>query len=61
MTVSEVVCKGAQFEWYREPTWPVSKDETGHLFIPDHPIQASFCMKDTDLHIVHCEERSVSR
>ena len=48
MTVSEVVCKGAQFEWYREPTWPVSKDETGHLFIPGYPIQTSFCMKDTD-------------
>ena len=34
MTVSEVVCKGAQFEWYREPTWPVSKNETDHFLFP---------------------------
>ena len=61
MIVSEVVCKGAQFEWYREPTWPVSKNETGHLFIPGHLIQAFCCMKDPDLHFMDCKERSVSR
>ncbi len=30
MTVSEGVCKGAQFEWYRELYGP-SQNETGHF------------------------------
>ncbi len=31
-SIRRAVCKGAQFEWYREPTWPVSKRDGPFLY-----------------------------